>query len=365
MTKNTRTAPRRPLRLLAVVAALAAAATGTTLASPAEALPPLVEVAARPQRVAMFSDSVGLGAKYSVPRAFPEGWSVNVDGEPARFVEQLEDSYVKVRLATNPEWFGDHVVIAGGYNYPYWDPERFDRSIDSMIDTLTNAGVKHVHWVTLREVKPQYVSGAAWGQIQPYYWYFPRVNQHLRDALARHPSLTLIDWAAVADQPDLTYDAIHLNNTGAALYAELVRQSVIATSTQVEAGAITKVHVAEANGAVAAAVNITTTGPRTSGHLRAFDCAVPPPKAAVHTYVRAQTVAHASVVPLDAQGNFCIFSLEATNLVVDVTGLFDGDSGFTVAAPTRWVDTRSNMTTTNAFHTEAKPTSRSGGTGSP
>jgi hypothetical protein len=50
--------------------------------------------------------------------------------------------------------------IAGGYNYPYWDPARFDRSIDSMIATLTSAGVKHVYWVTLREVKPQYISGA-------------------------------------------------------------------------------------------------------------------------------------------------------------------------------------------------------------
>ena len=80
-----------------------------------------------------------------------------------------------------------------------------------MVATLLEAGVKHVFWVTLREVKPQYISPAAWRQIQPYYWYFPTVNDHLERALARHPNLSLIDWAAVADQPGLTYDAIHLN----------------------------------------------------------------------------------------------------------------------------------------------------------
>jgi hypothetical protein len=54
-------------------------------------------------------------------------------------------------------------------------------------------GARHVIWVTLREVKPQYVSASAWQQIQPYYWYFPEVNAHLRAALARHPQLTLAD----------------------------------------------------------------------------------------------------------------------------------------------------------------------------
>ena len=160
----------------------------------------------------------------------------------------------------SPQWFGDHVVIAGGYNYPYWDPQRFDRSIDSIIATLTNAGVKHVYWVTLREVDPQYISGAAWRQVQPYYWYFPTVNDHLEQALARHPNLTLIDWAANANQPGLTYDAIHLNTTGAALYSNLIRSTIDRTSTAVPDGSTTKIHVPGGEGAIAASVNLTTTG---------------------------------------------------------------------------------------------------------
>ena len=80
--------------------------------------------------------------------------------------------------------FGDYAIVAAGYNYPYWDPARFDRSIDTMVATLLEAGVKHVFWVTLREVKQQYVSPGAWRQIQPYYWYFPTVNDRLEMALA-------------------------------------------------------------------------------------------------------------------------------------------------------------------------------------
>ncbi len=70
-------------------------------------------------------------------------------------------------------------MIGSGYNYPHWDPARFDRSIDSMIATLTDAGVEHIYWVKLREVKPQYVSASAWSEGLKYSWYFPTVNEHL------------------------------------------------------------------------------------------------------------------------------------------------------------------------------------------
>ena len=135
-----------------------------------------------------------------------------LDGTPALFVEQLESKYVR---AVPQSLLGDYGVIAGGYNYPYWDPDRFDRSIDSIIRAFEERGVKHVFWVTLREVKPQYITAGAWNQVQPYYWYFPTVNDHLERAVDRHPNLTLIDWAAVADRSGITYDAIHLNTTGA------------------------------------------------------------------------------------------------------------------------------------------------------
>lgn len=323
---------------LIVVASLA-----TTPGTPVDADVP------RSQRVVVFADSVGLGARQAIPAAFPAGWRVNVVGQPARFVEQLENGPcfwtltnqrcdVRFRLAANPEWFGDHVVIAAGYNYPHWDPARFDRSIDSMVATLTNAGVKHVYWVTLRDVKPQFVSGAAWRQVQPYYWYFPTVNRHLERALDRHPNLTLVDWAAVADQPGLTYDAIHLNNTGAALYAEQIRSAVTTTATTVPDGSITKISVPDPDGVSAVAINLTTVRPRHRGYLTAYSCDAPRPSVSSHNHRRGQTVAHATIVPVGPSGQICVFASVATNLVVDLTGRFTGD--ITTSAAARVLDTR-------------------------
>ncbi len=227
---------RRTIVALLVAASAVVATLGTAGGErPAEAQP----VVPREHRVVVFSDSVGLGARHAIPDAFPPDWEVNVVGEPARFVEQLENGPcfwtltgercdVRFRLAASPHWFGDHAVVAAGYNYPYWDPARFDASVDSIVRTLTNAGVKHVYWVTLREVAPQYVSPAAWREVQPYSWYFPEVNDRLESAVHRHTNLTLIDWAAAANRPGITYDAIHLNQTGAALYARLIEQAVSA-----------------------------------------------------------------------------------------------------------------------------------------
>jgi hypothetical protein len=312
----------------------------------------VVESIPRDQRVIMLSDSVGLGARHAVPAAFPPDWEVNVVGQPARFVHQLEHGScfwtltnqrcdLDYLLPVYPQWFGDHAVIAAGYNYQYWNPEYFDATVDSIIQRLTAAGVKHVYWVTLREVDPQYISASAWRQVQPYYWYFPEVNERLRGALSRHSNLTLVDWAAAANQSGVTYDAIHLNPTGADLYAGLIRSAVDQRATSVPDHSTTRVSVPGGAGALAAAVNITTTFPRRRGNIVVHRCDEPKPKASVHNFERAQTVAHAAIAPLDENGDFCITTITSTNLIVDVTGLFRADAGFSQVTPTRWANTRS------------------------
>lgn len=321
-------------RLIGAILVLAAATgvTGTPTDVAAET--------PRSQRVTVFTDSVGLGAKLALPRAFPADWQVRVDGEPAEMVGQMEQNFVRPRLSNSPEWFGDHVVIAAGYNFPYWDHARFVREVDSMVGTLTAAGVKHVYWVTLREVKRELVSPSGWRQIQPYSWYFPIVNDLLEQALERHPNLHLVDWAAVSDRPDITYDAIHLNNTGAELFSNLIRSAVTQVATTVPDGSTTRVNVPHANGAVAAAVNVTTTDPRTVGFISLHPCDGPLPTVSMHNHRRGEIAAHSGIVPLDDAGDFCVTTRIATNLIVDVTGLFRADKGFLAPTPTRWLDTR-------------------------
>lgn len=292
----------------------------------------------------MITDSVGMGAVNAMAAAFGPGWQFTFDGDPGEFTETLESKYVRPRMTQTPWVFGDYAIVASGYNYPYWDPARFDRSIDIMVRTLVEAGAKHVFWVTLREIKPQYISPGAWRQIQPYYWYFPTVNDHLEQALARNPNLSLIDWAAVADQPGLTYDAIHLNPEGSALYSAISRQAVIDATTAAAEGAVTRIAIPDAAGVEAVALNLTTVDPRALGFLTAYDCDRPRPSVSNHNYTRDLVVAHAAIVPVGATGEVCIFDNVATNLVVDITGRFGAAAGIGDTESKRLIDTRDRGT---------------------
>ncbi|MFN8023244.1 MAG: hypothetical protein U0Q03_17090 [Acidimicrobiales bacterium] len=335
-------------RRRAVIAALVTTLAAVGAISPVSPIVPVAPAAAdtisRDHRVYFVTESVGLGAKSALPVAFGPGWQVTVDGTPALFVEQLESKHVRQRMATDPSVFGDIAVVAGGHNYPYWDPARFDRSVDSMIQALHEAGVTRIFWVTLREVKPQYISASAWRQVQPYFWYFPIVNDHLEAALQRHPDLTLIDWTAVADRPDITYDAIHLNAAGAKLYSELVRDTVIGTTGRAARNSVSSVPVAGVSGvpagAAAVAVNLTVTNPRSSGFLTAFPCGVSQPLASNANFVRDQVVAASAIVPVGADGSICVGNSEQTHVLVDVTGSFPAGGGFVPITPVRLADTR-------------------------
>lgn len=349
---------RTGVRLLLAVSFVAATIAGSVAEEAGVA-----EAAPRSQRVLMVSDSVGLGAKTALPAAFPAHWDVNVIGTPAMFVEQLEASHIKQQLALNPWMFGDHVVIAGGYNYPYWDPARFDRSIDSMIRTLTAAGVQHVYWVTLREVKPQYVSASAWRGVQPYYWYFPTVNDHLERALARHPNLTLVDWAAAADRPGITYDAIHLNTTGAALYSGLIANAVHNSNTRRPNGSVTRVAIPAAAQTDAVALNLTATGTRYNGYMAAYPCDEPRPVVSNLNHGRDHTVAAAAIVPLGPSGEVCIYNHQAGQVIVDLFGRFTADAGLSQLSPRRVLDTRDLGGRQRALRTRSVRVV--GGTGAP
>jgi hypothetical protein len=354
---------RRALRLIAAVGVAAAAVCLTVPAASGSAAPRRPEAVPPPsKRVYMVTDSVGLGTKNTMPAAFPPDWQVTVDGTPALFVEQLLSKHVQTRAATTPSVFGDYAIVAGGYNYPFWDPARFDRSVDAMVDQLVALGTKHVFWVTLREVKPQYITASAWNQVQPYYWYFPTVNEHLRAALDRHPQLSLIDWAAMADQPGLTYDAIHLNPTGAAAYSNLAADAVLSAANRLPHGTVTELQVTGLNGvpadATAVAINLTAHNPRGPGFFTAYPCDGPRPVVSNLNFLPGQIVAASAVVPIGANGRICVFQYGESNLIVDLTGSFDAQSGLVPVWPTRAIDTRESArvgTSPTVVHLAAVP----------
>jgi hypothetical protein len=103
-------------------------------------------------------------------------------------------------------------------------------------------------------------------------------------------------------------------------------------------GSVTRIAVPEPEGVSAVAVNLTTVRPRHRGFLTAYDCDHPRPTVSSHNYVRDQTVAHATIVPLGPSKEICVYASRATNLVIDLTGRFTGDLADSTAR--RVLDTR-------------------------
>jgi hypothetical protein len=326
------------LRERAAVLGIVAA---TTMLVPVAASPTVTAAPGAAQRVFMITDSVGLGAKAAMPAAFPAGWQVTVTGKPGLFVEQLVAGYVNPAPSS---LFGDAAIVAGGYNYPYWDPARFDRSIDTMVEAMLAKGTKRVFWVTLRDVKPQFISASAWRQVQPYYWYFPRVNEHLRAALARHPALSLIDWASIADRSGLTYDAIHLNTFGAAEYSALAASTVMSGATRKPAGHISMINLDTLAGisgdTAAVAVQATIVNPRTQGYVSVYPCAAEPPLISTVNAGPAQTIGGHTIVRPGPERTICVFQSAEAHVVIDVSGAFDANAGYAPITPVRALDSR-------------------------
>jgi hypothetical protein len=99
------------------------------------------------------------------------------------------------------------------------------------------------------------------------------------------------------------------------------------------------------DGAEAVAVNITATEATSPGWLKAFPCGGTPPDVSNVNYVPGESVASAAFVPVAADGTICVQSLNAVDVVVDLTGVFSaaGQLRFIPTDPTRMLDTRTGI----------------------
>lgn len=92
----------------------------------------------------------------------------------------------------------------------------------------------------------------------------------------------------------------------------------------------------------AATLNLTVVNPAAAGHLRVWNCAGGPPTASSLNYLPGQVVSASISSALSAGGQVCVYSLAATDLVMDVQGWY-GATGrsYRSIESTRIVDTRS------------------------
>jgi hypothetical protein len=94
-----------------------------------------------------------------------------------------------------------------------------------------------------------------------------------------------------------------------------------------------------ADGSTAVVVNVTAVNPANNGHLTAYPCGAEKPLASIVPIVAGRIVPGTAIVPLNGEGNFCIFSSVTTELVVDLSGVYGaaaGDAFQPIAAQRRY-----------------------------
>lgn len=137
------------------------------------------------------------------------------------------------------------------------------------------------------------------------------------------------------------------STSGATKLSSMTTLRVLDTraSNQPPANSITRVNTGAATGSRAALVNLTMTGASNFGYITADKCSnlQSGPQSRSNGNFRPEAdVSNLSVVPLDSDGSFCIYTEQAVDLIVDVQGIFSptGTLRFTPTNPSRVLDTR-------------------------
>jgi hypothetical protein len=148
-------------------------------------------------------DSVLLSAGSQL-RAAMSGWTLTIDCLGSRRLPQG----IKVLQARRDE-IGRVVVIHLGNNYIEGEAGTFGQQIDKAMRVLE--GVSRVVWVTVAEKWPSRV----------------KINQAIRAAASRWPTIRVADWARViAGHPEYAADMLHLSPNGRKAIAKLIAAQV-------------------------------------------------------------------------------------------------------------------------------------------
>jgi hypothetical protein len=94
--------------------------------------------------------------------------------------------------------------------------------------------------------------------------------------------------------------------------------------------------------ATAVALNVTVTNPQEAGFITVYPCSAERPNASNVNYVAGDTVANNVIAPIGSSGFVCVYTQSTTDVIVDISGWFEGTStnGFIATNPARLVDTR-------------------------
>ncbi len=242
----------------------------------------------------------------------------------------------------------DLVVVELGYNDT---SSTFDSDIDAMMNALTARSARRVAWVNMAAIRTT-SSGSTFGPM----------NVQLAAAAANWPILEVLDWntASAGDEARARWfsDGVHLTTTGQAEFSLWLREEVLALAPshylappkkiripivgqelKTPAGATVTVPPT----ASAVAINVTSTGTSSGGHVTIWPCATDRGETSNLNTRSGVDIANNVVASIDAAGEICLWSNVGTDVIVDVTGWFD-NSGATSplesVSPERIVDSR-------------------------
>jgi len=96
-------------------------------------------------------------------------------------------------------------------------------------------------------------------------------------------------------------------------------------------------------GATGVMINVTAVGPETAGFMTIWPCGIERPLASHLNFEPGQTIANGVIAAIGGEGEVCVYSTSATDLVVDIAGWFE-NSSYQALTPGRLLDTRQTGT---------------------
>jgi hypothetical protein len=99
------------------------------------------------------------------------------------------------------------------------------------------------------------------------------------------------------------------------------------------------------SGVAAVSLNVTAVDGQVGdvgGYVTVYPCATGRPNVSNINYTNRQTIPNAVIVPVDTNGNICVYVYGRAHILIDVNGWFASISSFNPLSPRRIGDTRDN-----------------------
>ncbi|MGZ4738965.1 MAG: SGNH/GDSL hydrolase family protein [Ilumatobacteraceae bacterium] len=342
--------------------------------------------------IAVVGDSLMLGSAYEAPLVSgwgpslaqllaDRGWGpvrmvAGVGFQAGKFLPNLPSANMSKELIYERSIGFDPavIVVSLGPNDMLNCNGSVDCAVDDILGLVDTAGPDHEVWWAMQTMKDP-ANQAAW-------------NQALQTAAAQRPNLTLWDWPSIVASTgiQLASDNTHLpgpaqylarsvlmaddvttrlgasRHVGAAVpppaggtsydYQPVDPTRVIDTrdtGQRLAAGGTLRVDLSALDptqvgpDAAAVAINVTAAGTAAAGYLTVWPCDNPQPVASSVDFLAGQARAAQATTLLGPGRTVCIFSNAATDVVVDLQGVFTTTAGalhFQPVTPDRKIDTR-------------------------